>query len=102
MCITAAAAGIYYVLSLPRLRCAHTAPPPNFPYCRAAPHCAFCAGADLSGGGLGSTAEDNPSEMPGDIPEGRPINLSTWRGAKRCQAFILYTPVCLIVSISRL
>jgi enoyl-CoA hydratase/carnithine racemase len=40
---------------------------------------AFCAGADLSGGGLGSTADDNPAQMPGDIPEGRPINGSTWR-----------------------
>ena len=28
---------------------------------------------------MGSTDDDNPKQMPGDIPEGRPINGSTWR-----------------------
>eukprot|EP00966_Prymnesium_polylepis_P246460 5700392-Prymnesium_polylepis.1 len=35
---------------------------------------AFCAGADLSPAG-----PTNPSSMEGDVPKGRPANLSYWR-----------------------
>eukprot|EP00929_Paragymnodinium_shiwhaense_P076354 TRINITY_DN39243_c0_g1_i1.p1 TRINITY_DN39243_c0_g1~~TRINITY_DN39243_c0_g1_i1.p1 ORF type:complete len:340 (+),score=48.55 TRINITY_DN39243_c0_g1_i1:214-1233(+) len=35
---------------------------------------AFCAGMDMS-----TNREDNPTEMPGDVPDGRPVNNSYWR-----------------------